>query len=710
MAERELAIVVSGKDFATRVIRGVKGELKGLDKIASRGIGTAIGNLERMALVAGGAAVVGLGYAVKAAGTFEAQLNTINTVAQVTPEKLKAIGQSIRQLSRETGVSTDDLTSGYYDLVSAGISATDAQDVLNQSVKLGIGGLGTTGEAIDLLTTAINAYGGDASKAGLYADYFAQAVAAGKVTIADIASTFATAAPLAANMGVGVDELAAAIGVMTAKGETGASSLTATNAAMLALLRTTPALEKLQKDLGVNFAQMAGEKGLAYTWQVIAAGAAKAKKPLIDYTGRAEALAFVLDTSGVNAENYATQLDLVRKAHDGEGVAAEQAAERQQGFNFQMARLKANVNDAAITIGDALLPALADLADKGVAWITTHQADIAKFADDLAKGFQGAVTWAGKLDWTAIGSTLGTLRDVAHSILDAFLGMPSWVQVAVVSGWGLNKLTGGALGQIVGALATGLIKGILGINAGVVNINAGVVNGGAGGLGAAGGLAAAKQFLPTGLMGWLGFLGIAAADFALISTAVSVFQDQQHNVGIASDFEKGVVAGRNDRAVNPHTDRVALREDLRHEIAAGGGAAGDPLRYVKDVLKWAFVDPELRDQMAQVNRSIMEEAVHLQRGDDAVRAELSTIGIEDAMTNRLLAEHQAVRNADAAKSLDLLRSQLTGINQLHNQPITVNTYPSFTANVQVNYNSRLAQAAIMRIRLAQGGGGTGGSL
>ena len=63
-------------------------------------------------------------------------------------------------------------------------------------------------------------------------------------------------------------------------------------------------------------------------------------------------------------------------------------------------------------------------------------------------------------------------------MLDAFLGLPPWIQTAVLTGWGLNKLTGGALSGIVGSLASGLVKGVLGMNAGVVNINAGIVNGG----------------------------------------------------------------------------------------------------------------------------------------------------------------------------------------------------------------------------------------
>ena len=50
----------------------------------------------------------------------------------------------------------------------------------------------------------------------------------------------------------------------------------------------------------------------------------------------------------------------------------------------------------------------------------------------------------------------------AKALLTAFTSLPPWVQTAVLTGWGLNKLTGGALGNIAGTLtkaAFGSIRG-----------------------------------------------------------------------------------------------------------------------------------------------------------------------------------------------------------------------------------------------------------
>jgi hypothetical protein len=103
---------------------------------------------------------------------------------------------------------------------------------------------------------------------------------------------------------------------------------------------------------------------------------------------------------------------------------------------------------------------------------------------DLGKGLAGAfdsvVSFAEKVPWGSVMDGMRAVGSAAKMALDAFTAMPAWVQTAVVGGWGLNKLTGGALRDIVGSLASGLVKGVLGLTAGVVNINAGVVNGGGG--------------------------------------------------------------------------------------------------------------------------------------------------------------------------------------------------------------------------------------
>ena len=277
------------KDNTTASLKRIEGGIKHLEQSTARaggnlsknfgqmgkGAGQLAAGLGRVGIIAAGALVTGLGASVKVAGDFEAQLNTINTVVKATGDAftgdLGKIGNQIRTLARQTGTSTDDLTTAYYDLVSAGISAADAQNVLTQANTLAIGGLATTAQTVDLLTTAINAYGGDASKAKEYTDQLAQAINAGKVTADQIASSFSIAAPLAAQLGIGVDQIAATYANMTAKGIDAEASMTDMNSAMVALQRQTPALQKVLKSLGITDVEAElRNKGLAGTWDEIA--------------------------------------------------------------------------------------------------------------------------------------------------------------------------------------------------------------------------------------------------------------------------------------------------------------------------------------------------------------------------------------------------------------------------------------------------------
>src|SRR5205823_4731171 len=116
-------------------------------------------------------------------------------------------------------------------------------------------------------------------------------------------------------------------------------------------------------------------------------------------------------------------------------------------------------------------------------------ANIREFGQGLATGLGNLIDIARGLPWGAIGDALKIGGVGAKAVLDAFIAMPPWVQTAIATGWGLNKLTGGAVSGIVGELGKGLIKGVLGMNAGVVNIKAGVVTGAGGvpGAGAGGG-------------------------------------------------------------------------------------------------------------------------------------------------------------------------------------------------------------------------------
>ena len=200
---------------------------------------------------------------VESAATFEQQLRTINTVAQVSDEELAEIGDGIQQIARDTGKSTEDLTAAYYDMVSAGLQpGAEAMEALSLSAYTSLGALGTTADSVDLLTTVLNAYGKDVGESAVVMDTFAKSVEVGKVTMDEIGASIADAAPMAAQMGIDIDELAAAYGFMTARGAPANEVMTQMSGAMRALINPNEELNRIQERTGLNFKQIAEERGL----------------------------------------------------------------------------------------------------------------------------------------------------------------------------------------------------------------------------------------------------------------------------------------------------------------------------------------------------------------------------------------------------------------------------------------------------------------
>jgi hypothetical protein len=183
-----------------------------------------------------------------------------------------------------------------------------------------------------------------------------------------------------------------------------------------------------------------------------------------------------------------------------------------EGPGAAMRRFGHAVGETQEALATGFLPLIEKVSEKVQTFLSDPAViqQIKDFGVGAAGTLDSLIDTAVALPWGAIGDTFRLIGTGAKAALDFFTGMPSWVQTAVLTGWGLNKLTGGALGNIVGELGKGLIRGVLGMNAGVVNINAATVNGAAGVPAAAGGGG-------KGILGTLGAVTIVGAGLALLT-------------------------------------------------------------------------------------------------------------------------------------------------------------------------------------------------
>ncbi len=650
---QKLGIVVYVEDQATGKLQRVKAEVQGLGPAASRaGAGVAAGmgklnagiaqakkgvgeigrglaagavNLAKFGMVAGTAAVGGVVALAKAAGDFQAKLNVINTIAQVSPGDLARIGNGIRKLSVRGGADLGDLSSAYYDLLSAGIKVADAQRYLDLSFKLSRGSLSTTGEAVDFLTTAVNAYGLDQRGATVAADQFAQAVADGKVKLSEISATFSDVASVAKTAGIGLDEIAASYGQLTAQGVPAGEVTTEMNRAIIELLKPGKDLLALQKKMKTDYADLAREKGLVAALQQMRDDAASAKIPFQDLFGRLEGYKYALQTTG--PANAAFNAEL-RRIRGSAGELDAQFKQRAQGLQFQVGRLRSVLLSLAITAGNEILPRLTpvveSIADRLAAPETA--AAVERVGRELGKWVGEAfssknIDAATRLAQDVLPSVIDGMRTAASLARDAvglFNSLPDGLKQAAVAALVINKGTNGLVARGVGDVVGGLVRaGGIGALGGMLPGRAGTVLGAlggrgtpvwvtnwpAGGIGGGGGL---PGVVPAAAAGGMAGLGTLAAGIGGILAAYWLPQLLANENGVGA--QGASVTGSQGQSLGSLTwQQVGMGgPNLANQLAAQGNTGQGATRdrgHEVDSGQTGIYGPGTRDRGYQIDNA-----------------------------------------------------------------------------------------------------------
>jgi len=357
---RSVELVIKAKNgLAAGISKATAGLKKfgaGVGKIG-RSAGHAFKRLGQGVLVVG-AALVGAGVRAE---RFNKQMAQVATLTDMNMGKAK---KAVRGLSAEFGLAKEGLTKGLYDALSAGVPKDNALDFLRTAAKAAVAGAGTTAEAVDILTTSMNAFKLPASEAERTADTLFATIKLGKTTLPELAASFAQVGPLAAASGVKFEEVSAAVATITKQGTPTAQAMTQIRAAIIAL----------NKNLGDGWSKtMTLQEGM----KKMAAAAGGSATKLKEMTGRIEGSLAIMQTTGKNAAMAAADLDEVTKSAGGMTDAFEKADKANV-----LGKLWQSLDNMVLTAGDAALKSLGPLIQAA--------ADAAKnFGEQVATWMKG---------------------------------------------------------------------------------------------------------------------------------------------------------------------------------------------------------------------------------------------------------------------------------------------------------------------------------
>ena len=194
----------------------------------------------------------------EAAAEYEAAIAKISTIAD--SGAMTGMRDEITALSQDTGQSVNELSESVYQAISASVESAEAVEFVRQANMLAVGGFTDTTTAVDVLTTAINAYGLETAAADEISDMLITTQKLGKTTVGELGSTLGSVIPTAAAYKVNMENISAAMVEMTKQGVNTANAGTALRGMLSELAKDGSTVSNVLKEqTGKSFSTLMEE-------------------------------------------------------------------------------------------------------------------------------------------------------------------------------------------------------------------------------------------------------------------------------------------------------------------------------------------------------------------------------------------------------------------------------------------------------------------
>lgn len=311
---------------------------------------------------------VALGGSVKKAADFESQMAKAGAVAGASGDDLEAMKQAALELGASTSLSSSQVAQAMTEMAAKGYTA--------QQIIAAMPGVISAAEAsgedlalvADTTASALNAFGLEASDATRVADVLAKSANTSAAGVSDLQYAFKYAAPVANSLGISMEELAAATGIMANSGMKGEMAGTTLRSALLSLTDPSKEAKKTMDELGISVTDAQGNflpfDQIIQQLSLSTANMTDAQKAaaLSTIFGK-EAMTGMLSLVEAGPEKFRA---MTTELQNSSGASATAAALMKDNLGGSMQELSGAVESLQISLGTALAPAI----QKVVEWLT----------------------------------------------------------------------------------------------------------------------------------------------------------------------------------------------------------------------------------------------------------------------------------------------------------------------------------------------------
>lgn len=488
MAKQSLAsayvqIIPSADGISGKLAEVMGGEAAAAGKISGKSLGSAlVGSLTKVV------AAAGIGKMLQSTFTggtaFESAMAKVGTIADTAKVPLESLSSQVLQVSGDMHIGANEIAEAAYQAISAGQDTGNAVTFAGQASMLATAGFTSSASAVDILTTALNAYGKGADEAGHVSDVLLTTQNLGKTSVDELAGSMGRVIPLAAAYNVSMENLSSGLAIMTANGIATAEASTYTKSMLNELGDTGSSVGKiLQQQTGKSFAELnADGKSLGDVLQVLYDSVGGNATEFAGLWSSVEAGTGALSLASSGADKFN---GVLQQMQADSGLTQTAYDTMTDTMAYKLDGVKTNAQNLGTALFDAVSGRLGEAVTLVGGYLQTlsesvQQNGIAGLAQGLAAVFTDLTTNIGpQLLQTGI-DLLGKLGDGLVTGIPQLLAQALPVAASLASGLRENA------GQLVDAgiqfilnLATGLMNGLptmITYLPGIVSDIAGIIN------------------------------------------------------------------------------------------------------------------------------------------------------------------------------------------------------------------------------------------
>ena len=437
--------------------RRIKSELRGMDSLAK--------TLLKTFTAVFSAAAIGQGIraSVKLLRDYEQEMSSLKAISGATEAQFKSMREESKRLGITTRFSAQEAAAGMTFLARAGFDANEAVSAIGPTLKLAqAGGLGLA-SAADIASNVMKGFRLEVDQTNRIVDVLALASNSANTDVSQLGGALSFVAPVAAGLGIKLEQTVAAIGALSDAGIQGSRAGTGLSRVLAELESPSENTRKIFAAMGVDIAKVKPSAvGLT--------GALTALKTAGIDTGTA--LEVFGQRGGPAFEVLASSIGDIETLDDklkGAGGTAERmAAIMDDNLNGAALGFRSSVQGLVIELGDAgltsALKGLVGVLTEIVRFFAEHAGKIVTALQLMTAGtiayYSANIVMAGVIKAQSIPALIALEKSLGavgtKQALAGILAKTTFARGMGVATTAVRGLTAATLANPIGAIAAGI--------------------------------------------------------------------------------------------------------------------------------------------------------------------------------------------------------------------------------------------------------------